>query len=453
MAIDATRIYAAHPEGSKVSLNNIGGRSLLHGKWVHLHRTRAESEALNKMKGPAVIISSSGMLSGGRILHHCRQRLPHPENTLLITGYQAAGTLGRALLDGATTVRIHKGDVPVLAEVRDLKGLSGHADAGEMMRWLSGVRRAPRTVFVTHGEAEAAEALASRIARERGFEARVPAHGEALTSRRARRAGRARRCCERGAGERVPDRHRRGHPEGRRGPAGGDGARGVAPLVGAAVPLPDQLPLADAGRPRGPHGGLGDRGAAQSLLHLGHGHRGVPRQAGRTRRRAFVVGEGALVHELYKIGFTISETDADFVVLGETRHYNFDMIQRASALIQRGARFVATNPDVAGPFGRPSCGAFAAPIERITGKTPFYVGKPSAFMMRAGLRHMGAHSAEACMVGDNMETDIIAGVQSGTTTVLVLTGVSRERPRAVRPPAGPRRQGRLRAAGAARGGV
>ena len=151
----------------------------------------------------------------------------------------------------------------------------------------------------------------------------------------------------------------------------------------------------------------------------------LDRQAG-TRRRAFVVGEGALVHELYKIGFTISETEVDFVVLGETRHYNFDMIQRASALIQRGARFIATNPDVAGPFGRPSCGAFAAPIERITGKSPFYVGKPSAFMMRAGLRHLEAHSAEACMVGDNMDTDIIAGVQSGMTTVLVLTGVSRK---------------------------
>ena len=93
----------------------------------------------------------------------------------------------------------------------------------------------------------------------------------------------------------------------------------------------------------------------------------LDKQAG-TRRRAFVVGEGALVHELYKVGFTISETEADFVVLGETRHYNFEMIQRAAALIQRGARFVATNPDVAGPAGRPSCGAFAAPIERITGK-------------------------------------------------------------------------------------
>jgi NagD protein len=151
----------------------------------------------------------------------------------------------------------------------------------------------------------------------------------------------------------------------------------------------------------------------------------LDKQAG-DARRAFVVGEGALVHELYKVGFTISETAADFVVLGETRQYNFEMIQRASALIQKGARFIATNPDVAGPAGRPSCGSLAAPIERITGRRPFYVGKPSAFMMRAALRHLGAHSAEACMIGDNMETDIIAGVQAGIETVLILSGVSRE---------------------------
>lgn len=180
MAIDATRIYAQHPDGSKPSLHAIGGRSALHQKWVRLHRTRAESEALNTMKGPAVIISSSGMLSGGRILHHCRVRLPHPENTLLITGYQAAGTLGRALLDGAAVVRIHKGDVPVLAEIRDLKGLSGHADAGEMVRWLSGVEAPPRTVFVTHGEEDAALALAARIERERRFPTHVPELGETV---------------------------------------------------------------------------------------------------------------------------------------------------------------------------------------------------------------------------------------------------------------------------------
>jgi metallo-beta-lactamase family protein len=132
------------------------------------------------MKGPAVIVSSSGMLSGGRILHHCRVRLPHPENTLLITGYQAVGTLGRALLDGAHVVRIHKGEVPVLAEIRDLKGLSGHADAGELLRWLGGVQTPPRGVFVTHGEEDAAQALAARVTRERGFAAHVPSLGETV---------------------------------------------------------------------------------------------------------------------------------------------------------------------------------------------------------------------------------------------------------------------------------
>jgi metallo-beta-lactamase family protein len=193
MAIDATRIYAAHPEASRASLNNIGGRSVMHGRWVKLHRTREESQALNQAKGPAVILSSSGMLAGGRILHHCRVRLPQPENTLLITGYQAAGTLGRALLDGAHVVRIHKGDVPVLAEVRDLKGLSGHADSGEMMRWLSSVTTPPRAVYVTHGEEEAALALAARIARERGFEALVPALGESVELLAAAVPARARR--------------------------------------------------------------------------------------------------------------------------------------------------------------------------------------------------------------------------------------------------------------------
>jgi len=180
MAIDATRIYASYPDAHRVSLNGIGGRSLLYGKWVRPCRSRAESEALNSVKGPAVILSGSGMLNGGRILHHCRVRLPHPENTLLITGYQAVGTLGRALLEGRKIVRIHKGDVPVLAEVASLKGMSGHADAAEMVRWLSSIRSAPRRVFMTHGESEAAEALAARIARERGFSTHVPERDEVV---------------------------------------------------------------------------------------------------------------------------------------------------------------------------------------------------------------------------------------------------------------------------------
>jgi metallo-beta-lactamase family protein len=180
MAIEASRIHARFPEAQRQGLSWMLGRSLLHGKWVHLHRSRQESEALNEMKGPAVILSSSGMMSGGRILHHLRVRLPKAENMLLITGYQAVGTLGRALLDGREVVRIHKGEVPVRAEISVLKGLSGHADSREILRWLEGVER-PKTVFLTHGEEEAALALQERLVRQRGFSVRVPTLGERVT--------------------------------------------------------------------------------------------------------------------------------------------------------------------------------------------------------------------------------------------------------------------------------
>jgi len=180
MAIQATRIYSSHPEGHAPSLSGIGGRDLFVDKWVSLYRTRAESESLNARRGPAVIISSSGMLSGGRVLHHCRVRLPHAENTLLITGYQAEGTLGRRLLDGAHTVRIHKGDVEVRAEVTDLKGLSGHADARELVHWLSAVTAPPRRVFITHGEELAAIALGALLEKERGFPTHVPSPDEVV---------------------------------------------------------------------------------------------------------------------------------------------------------------------------------------------------------------------------------------------------------------------------------
>ena len=178
MAIDATRIYANYPDAHGESLTGIGGRSLLYGQWVHFSRTRAESEKLNDVKGPAVIISSSGMLTGGRILHHCRQRLPDWRNTLVITGYQAENTLGRSLVEGKRTVRIHKGEVAVRAEIASLKGMSGHGDAFEMVRWLSAVQQPPARIFVTHGEAVAAESLAAKIRNERGFATTVPGMNE-----------------------------------------------------------------------------------------------------------------------------------------------------------------------------------------------------------------------------------------------------------------------------------
>jgi metallo-beta-lactamase family protein len=180
MAIEATRIYSRFPDALRPEMAGVGGRSILYNKWVRQHRSRAESEALNDVRGPAVILSSSGMLSGGRILHHCRVRLPHPENTLMITGHQADGTLGRALLDGARLVRIHKGQVPVLAEVTELRGLSGHADPRELLRWLSALERPPARVFLTHGEEDAALALAARLHKERAFPTHVPEAGETV---------------------------------------------------------------------------------------------------------------------------------------------------------------------------------------------------------------------------------------------------------------------------------
>ena len=183
MAIEATRIYSRFPESLRSEMAGLAGRSILYNKWVQLHRSRVESEKLNDVKGPAVILSSSGMLTGGRILHHCRVRLPHAQNTLLITGHQGPGTLGRALLEGARRVRIHKSEVPVLAEVRELRGLSGHADPGELLRWLAAVDRPPLRVFLTHGEEEAAMALAARLQKERGFTAHVPEPGETVELR------------------------------------------------------------------------------------------------------------------------------------------------------------------------------------------------------------------------------------------------------------------------------
>lgn len=141
-------------------------------------------------------------------------------------------------------------------------------------------------------------------------------------------------------------------------------------------------------------------------------------------RKAFVIGEGALAHALYTVGFTITDINPDLVVVGETRAYNWEMIHKAARFVKGGAQFIATNPDIAGPGQQPACGALCAPIERITGRAPFYVGKPSAWIMRAALNSMDAHSEDSVIIGDNMATDIMAGTQAGMTTVLVLSGVT-----------------------------
>jgi metallo-beta-lactamase family protein len=173
MAVDATDIYRRYPDEHEA------GRTLAsHG--VALHRTVEESKALNEFRGPGVLISSSGMLTGGRVLHHLKRLLPDARHTVLMPGYQAAGTRGRALVEGARTLRIHGEDIPVRASVIDLHGFSGHADVNEAMRWMAPLTEGPRCVFLTHGEPEAAEAMAARITRDRGWKTIVPRLGEVV---------------------------------------------------------------------------------------------------------------------------------------------------------------------------------------------------------------------------------------------------------------------------------
>ncbi len=143
---------------------------------------------------------------------------------------------------------------------------------------------------------------------------------------------------------------------------------------------------------------------------------------------AYVIGESGLTEAIHNAGYVITEHEPDYVVLGETFGYNVAMITRAIRLIAGGARFVATNPDPNGPGEHgmvPGCGAMAALIEAAAGVAPFYVGKPNPLMMRSALNYLGVHSEETAMIGDRMDTDIVAGVESGMETILVLTGVTR----------------------------
>jgi NagD protein len=143
--------------------------------------------------------------------------------------------------------------------------------------------------------------------------------------------------------------------------------------------------------------------------------------------KAFVIGESGLTDAIYSIGFVITDISPDYVVLGETLSYDMVMITKAVQLVAGGARFVATNPDPSGPSEQgmvPATGALAALIEKATGVSPLFVGKPNPFMMRAALNFIEAHSEETVMIGDRMDTDIIAGVESGLRTILVLTGVT-----------------------------
>jgi 5'-nucleotidase len=140
---------------------------------------------------------------------------------------------------------------------------------------------------------------------------------------------------------------------------------------------------------------------------------------------AFAIGEAGLQTALHAVGYTLTEHDPDYVVLGETRTYSFERISQAIRLIVAGARFIATNPDPTGPTPDgplPATGSVAALISRATGVEPYFVGKPNPLMMRSALNAIDAHSETTAMVGDRMDTDVVSGLEAGMHTVLVLTG-------------------------------
>jgi NagD protein len=143
---------------------------------------------------------------------------------------------------------------------------------------------------------------------------------------------------------------------------------------------------------------------------------------------AYVVGEAGLTTALHDIGYVMTDRDPEYVVLGETRTYSFEAITRAIRLIEAGARFIATNPDVSGPSQQgtlPATGSVAALITAATGRAPYYVGKPNPLMMRSALNRIDAHSETTVMVGDRMDTDIVSGLEAGLRTILVTTGSTR----------------------------
>lgn len=180
MAIDATEIFRDFHEYHDLAEGRLhGSESVLTGPNVHMVRSVQDSKNLNSIDGPAVIISSSGMMTGGRILFHLKRRLPHPENTVLVGGFMAAGTRGRQLQEGRPTIRIHKRDIVVKAHIDTVSGLSGHAGQSELLQWVSALP-APKVTFLTHGEPRGSSALAELLRERFGHRTIVPKMGESF---------------------------------------------------------------------------------------------------------------------------------------------------------------------------------------------------------------------------------------------------------------------------------
>jgi metallo-beta-lactamase family protein len=181
-ATEVTEIYRRHVEEQDGEMRQRAqdGKNPLRTERIQFCRSVQESKRLNEVRGPVIIISASGMATGGRILHHLQRRLPDPRTTVLLVGYQAAGTRGRSLQDGARTIKMLGEQVPVRARVETIHGLSAHADQAETLRWLAGFARPPRVTYLVHGEPEAARALAQAITARYRWTVRVAQDGEQI---------------------------------------------------------------------------------------------------------------------------------------------------------------------------------------------------------------------------------------------------------------------------------
>jgi metallo-beta-lactamase family protein len=184
MAQHVTEVFCRHiedfDEEAKTVFHKTGKCPVLCPNLEFVH-TREESQKINSMRYPAIVISASGMVTGGRILHHLKYRLPDARNTILFVGYQSVGTRGQLLKDGARTIKIHGEMVPVRAQIRSIEAFSGHADSVEILRWLKTFKTAPKLTFVVHGEPESSKALAKEIQRTLGWKTHIPEHMETYT--------------------------------------------------------------------------------------------------------------------------------------------------------------------------------------------------------------------------------------------------------------------------------
>lgn len=180
MAISVTNLYEHHPEWHKIEVAKEHNEliSIFDSANIHYCNTSQSSKALNNIKKPCIIISASGMCTGGRILHHLFHRLPDPSATILFTGYQAAGTRGRDILDGAPSVKIFGQYVGVRCQVRVVNGLSAHADQNELIQWASAIKKGPKKVFITHGEPSVAKGFSELLKQRLGWDPMLPEYQE-----------------------------------------------------------------------------------------------------------------------------------------------------------------------------------------------------------------------------------------------------------------------------------